>query len=98
MHRNSAAAIEEFKSAAPESPISSGSLTKYMELQKFVQSVASLCGENDTSSEGSIGLLPFLESVRERTWTDIKSILLECVRALRISLVLTLFQKTGRCG
>lgn len=73
----SAAAIEEFQSAAPGDPISSSSLTKYTELQKFVQSVASLCGENDASSEGSVGLLSFLESIRDRTWTDIKSILLE---------------------
>jgi hypothetical protein len=77
----SAAAIQEFKDSSTQKQITANSLGQYTSLQRFVKEVAVLCGESDaqiTPNEPSaIGLVSFLDGVRDRTWMEIKSHLFE---------------------
>lgn len=78
----SAEAVEEFKSLESSDQIKAESLSKYTALQQLVQSVTSLCGgpvtPGDVTTETSnIGLVSFLQTVREGTWTQIKAVLSE---------------------
>lgn len=75
-------AIEEFKDQESSNQITAESLAKYTMLQKLVDSVASLCNgssspEDAQTETSNIGLVSFLQTIREGTWNQIKAILSE---------------------
>lgn len=50
------------------------SVNQYASLQDFAGTVSALCGEEAASNEpGSVGLVTFLENIRDRTWLDMKA-------------------------
>jgi hypothetical protein len=69
--------VQEFKESS-EKQLSSLALSEYVKLQDFVTKVNTLCaGGMSLDPDSNIGLVSFLEGVRERTWSGIKGLLSE---------------------
>ncbi|KAG8803228.1 hypothetical protein FRC16_006461 [Serendipita sp. 398] len=76
----SAAAIDQFKASQKQKEVTAASLSKYVELQDFTKKVAVLCKESIStpgSGSESLGLVGFLNSVRNHTWSSLKTLLFE---------------------
>ncbi|PVG00291.1 hypothetical protein CPB86DRAFT_805974 [Serendipita vermifera] len=75
----SAAALEEFKQSSTDKHLAKNALSGFVALRDFVSKVSNLCGKSSAKpapgEESDIGLVSFLESLRDRTWSDIKIIL-----------------------
>lgn len=74
--RLSSSALQEFKASTSEKQLNPSALSQYIKLQEFVAKVADLCATGvSPDPDSTIGLVSFLESVRDRTWLDIKGTL-----------------------
>jgi RAD50-interacting protein 1 len=61
---------------APESVSSRhGAIRTYQTLQDFVASVASQCESAEAPESQQLHLISFLESLRDKTWNDLKATL-----------------------
>lgn len=93
----SEAAIHHFKQPQSLEYVSQNSLSHYAVLQEFIEKVKLASGvyEDNTSpmpsTASSIGLISFLESLRDQTWADIKGVLNTYVPFVQITLSLTVF-------
>lgn len=72
---HSEAAVSQLRTSA--SPVSAASASVYGELHTFIDDVTRSCRavEDIGSSHGSIHLISLLETVREKTWVDMKAVL-----------------------
>jgi RAD50-interacting protein 1 len=90
------AAVQEFKGSSSEKQLFSSALSEYAKLQEFVTKVNDLCaGDMSPDPESNIGLVSFLEGVRERTWSEIKGLLSERVYSVLRWIILMPFQGSG---
>lgn len=74
-------ALQEFKQSGTEKQLSTASLKQYVVLQEFTKQVSNLCGEGERQGalpgDSEVGLVSFLENVRDQTWGDMKAYLSE---------------------
>ncbi|KAF7978890.1 hypothetical protein HWV62_44393 [Athelia sp. TMB] len=68
-------AVEQIR--ASKDAVAEPSLTEYKSLQTFVSTVASNCAQvADASGQQTLSLVTFLEKTREKTWADMKGVLI----------------------
>ncbi|KAG8833096.1 hypothetical protein FRC17_000035 [Serendipita sp. 399] len=76
----SATAVDEFKALQSQKQVTKASLSTYVELLEFTRKVVEICngGISTPGDEpGSLGLVNFLSSVRDQTWSSLKTLLSE---------------------
>ncbi|KAF8993873.1 RINT-1 family protein [Hymenopellis radicata] len=69
--RLSAAAVEQI--STPPLTITESSISNYKELYHFAARVSDACSEVEGDGKQSVNLVNFLEKLRDKTWSDIKS-------------------------